>query len=321
MATRNQRKTARADYRQMIKFLRGRERGFDAKQGYRLNRIAELTPAQKQKLTRHYKKYKVPKKKTTRKRKPRTLPLAGPEYAEKLRTVRQYAKGFESRDGYNLNNLRLTRTQKFELTRVYNIIDRLSSRPTHFYSVRGGEKIQRALQESAQHDKYYKELKGAFFPVGTEDKDSELYEYDDGSYSIVQAKVERLFIPIAPVELALDPEGAIMEALEGVEAKTYSVAAGEYQVDSAADKATISEVVARYVEKYGTDEYDPDDKNSSYYGNWLRGIIANNYQRHENMARYIAAKAKARQELKLKRRREKRKRQKKSRKQRLKKRR
>lgn len=220
----------------------------------------------------------------------------------------KFAEGFDPADGYDLRKIhQWTPAQKAKITRMFNIVDRLTNRPFQIYRARNKKNLKR-VQQAAQHGTFPKNLKVAFVPTNSQKKKVKI-RITKKAVKFKQGRVSRDVINFesfgyTPDDLALDPVGVVQDVVSRVPADTYKIQAGE-NVEVNRGKSIrrmgnnwpagrIADAVSRMVNYYSSDVYDPDDKNSSYFGNWLFGLVAYQFDKKRDFMDYDAAYSRAR---------------------------
>lgn len=216
-------------------------------------------------------------------------------YAQRLKAIRPYVSF-----NYDLRSP-LTSAAKAKISRYYNYIDKLTVRQHQVYRTTNKDNL-RAVQRFAQHDpKRYGQIKVAFVPnAGTERM--KLTIGKDGRVRGTTGNIAQIEIPLDAEELAqADEDGTLEDYIDSViddapPAKRYVVQAGEFEVPSARSRGFITEYVADLMRRYDASKFNPDDKNSHYYGNWMFGLIGYNFHNQDDLAEYRATKRKATKE-------------------------
>ncbi len=193
------------------------------------------------------------------------------------------ADGFDATDGYDIRKFHdWTPAQKARVTKLYNLVDNLSSRPFYIYRGRKPENI-RLMQEVSQHEQFPKELKVAFIPSPARIK-PKIRITKKRVVVIKQGNITRRAIAfselgITPEQVALDPKWATKKAAEQVVGEHFQIKAGKYLIPQIYGRSYLPRKVAMLVERYGSDRYNEDDPNSSYFGNWLTGFESYDWER------------------------------------------
>jgi len=220
----------------------------------------------------------------------------------------KFASGFDPSDGYDLRKIHSwTPAQKAKITRLFKIVDKLTARPFQIYRTSNKKNLRR-VQEAAQHGIYPKELKVAFVPSNSLKKKVKIRITKRG-VKFKQGHVTRRVIDFAtfgytPDDVAIDPVGVVNDIVARVPASTYKIQAGE-NVEVGRGKSIrmlgnnwpadrVADVVSRMVNYYSSDTYDASDRGSSYFGNWLFGLVAYNFDKERDFMDYDAAYSRAR---------------------------
>lgn len=207
-------------------------------------------------------------------------------YAQRLKAIRPFVD-FD-------HDLRkpLSSAAKAQITRYYEYIQKLTVRPHQVYRSKDPARLA-AVQRFAQHDPgKHLRLTVAFVPnPGTEkmrlriDKNGRVHGKTENI-----AKVE---IPLDHARLVKEGRPYIDKAInKAPKAKLYVVQAGEFEVPAAKGRQFITDYVAQLMARYGADQFDREDKNSHYYGNWMFGITGYNFHEQASIEQYRAAQRK-----------------------------
>lgn len=210
-------------------------------------------------------------------------------YAQRLRDIRPFVD-FD----YDLRKP-LSSAAKAQISRHWEYIQKLTVRPHRVYRSKNAENL-RAVQRFAQHDpKHFPHVKVAFVPNPTKER-MRITVGKDGRVRGKTKNIAQVEIPLDAEELAAADENGILEdyidALidEAPPAKRYVVRAGAFEVPSARSREHITEYVADLMQRYGASKYDPDDKDSHYYANWMFGITGYNFEEQSDLEHYRAEK-------------------------------
>jgi hypothetical protein len=215
-------------------------------------------------------------------------------HAQRLKEIRRFVDF-----NYDLRKP-LTSSQKRKIKTYHDEISALTNRPYQVYRARSRTHLYEA-QEFAQHGKRLPGLKVAFLPV-------------DGANKIklrftgrgVVGKTKHVVITdvkLSIAQLLINPEKHVNERIAGNPAKQFTVQAGRYEIPSPYLPSTIGKAVARLVSRYGADSgYDED--NNHYFGRWLHGLKAYEFEAQAGLQEYLIEKAKNIKEGKRARRRE-----------------
>lgn len=221
----------------------------------------------------------------------------------------KFADGFDVADGYDLRKINdWSPAQKAKVTRMFKVVDKLTSRPYQVYKSRDPRRLKQ-VQKAAQHDEFPRGLKVAFVPTSAQAERVKVKVSKTGKVKFKQGSIAREIIDFenygySPEQLAIDPVGVIRDVTTRAPANRYKIQAGEHEVNQGssirgmgsswtADKLPIA--ISKMINQYSADRFDPEDKNSSYYGNWLFGVVAYNFDEYTNYQNYQAAYNRARQ--------------------------
>lgn len=247
-------------------------------------------------------------------------------FSQNFKILRRYTNGFKASDGYDLRHiLRLTRylqkgvtvkagraamrsvglsrkkmQRAIELSRM---IHALSARPHKVIRRFKGDKL-RKLQEAAQHPEFPPELKVAFMPA-IEDEPMKIRFTKKDLVVAEQAGRQRVISSFDMNALIKDPIAEIERAFAlfpEEKFSTYNIQAGEYEVykvqrgggDYAGDLKSLVKKALFYMNKYSSQSYDPSDPNSSYFGNWLFGLVGYQADSRKALGQYIITVTKER---------------------------
>jgi len=215
----------------------------------------------------------------------------------------KFADGFEASDGFDIRQInRWTPAQKGKISRMFRIIDKLTSRPFQVYRSRNKKNL-RKVQQAAQHDEFPKNLKVAFVPSSSQKARVKIRITKKGNVKFKQGSVRREVIDFAsygyaPEDLALDPGAVVEDVARQVPANRYKIQAGEHEVNqgrsigrmgSSFQRNKLKEAVMKMVNYYSADRFDVNNKNSSYFGNWLFGIVGYTFDEYADYRQYQAA--------------------------------
>jgi hypothetical protein len=182
---------------------------------------------------------------------------------------------------------------------TYEKLQALTSRPVKIYRPRSPKKLATAQHEA--HGGYkLRGLRVAFVPVSQPKAPAKITISKNGKLIVRQNGVKTTRINISTIDLVIDPIASVNNAIAGSTAKQFGIQAGElHRVESRGAESNkilafspphlIAEQVAKLTSQYGADKYDPDDSNSHYFGNWLFGVIAYEYEKFNDYRAHQAA--------------------------------
>jgi len=209
------------------------------------------------------------------------------DYSQRLNAIRPFVS-FD-------HDLRkpLTSAAKAQISRYYFYIQKLTVRPHQVYRTRNADHL-RTVQEFAQHDpNRFQQLRVAFVPNDGAERMRIRFDAK-GRVHGETVHLTKIAIPLDVRKLIKGGAKYIDEQIDAAPpAKRYVVQAGEFEVPFADMRSGITKRVVRYMEKYGADKYDADDKNSHYFGNWMFGITGFNFTEQSDMMAYRTAQRKA----------------------------
>jgi hypothetical protein len=188
------------------------------------------------------------------------------------------ADGFNAKDGFDLRYIKdWSPAQKAKVTKMFAAIDELTSRPFKVVKPRRKDHLER-LQKTSQHERKIKGLKVAFVPVA-DPSDKIKITYTKTAVKIKERNVGKWNIELDKKKLLIDPETEINKKIAANSARVYNVMAGKFFIPKPLfSAAEVTAEVIKRQEKYNADDYDENDPNSSYWGNWLGGLIAYDYE-------------------------------------------
>lgn len=207
----------------------------------------------------------------------RLLPKSPREVAQAVRIIRRYADGFGAKDGFDLRALSkqgskaLTKSQRQKLYRYFNTIAELESRPHQIIRPRNKKRL-RAMQEFSRHTDFPKDLKVAFYPTEGKvkirwsgNRPTQAVRLDTGEI------ITSLFFNMR--QLVTNPDREIANTLgKANDDSFFYIMAGEHMIRRAFDKSGVTREILILMERYSGDHEDPNDPNSSFFGNWMLGL-------------------------------------------------
>ncbi len=213
-------------------------------------------------------------------------------YGQRLKAIRPFVD-FD----YDLRKP-LSSAAKAQISAYYGYIQKLTVRQHQIYRSNDPKKL-RAVQRFAQHDPHrFRKLKVAFVPNAGDER-MRITIDKDGRVRGKTRHIGQVEIPLDKYELIeADEEGRAAEYVEDAidaapSAKRYVVQAGEFEVPTAHLRTTVTRYVVDLMSRYSADNYDKDDKNSHFYGNWMFGITGYNFDDQKDMESYRAEKRRA----------------------------
>lgn len=313
-------------YKYRIKYMRQFVNLFDAKKGYAISKIKYLEKDVYREMTKKraqaFMKKVDPKEVLTQEQAiliDRYFAYVFPPktFRDNLKMIREYTKGFTSKDGYDLRkfyckkgasleyakNTGLSRKQLQKAVEVVALVTSLKgSRVVKKHKERNKEKL-RLIQESAQHpvdDPANDFLTVAFIPVADQDEPLKVDVTREGVVITEQLGTQRYTATFNQKALAKNAQAEITRAFNTLPMKrfsAYNIQAGEFEVykvqkgAGAPRVATLAALISKalfYMQKYSVEKgYNPNDKNSSWHGNWLGGIVAYKSDGKKHLANYL----------------------------------
>jgi len=217
------------------------------------------------------------------------------DYAEMARIIRPFAKEFSAKSGYKLSESgQWTRAQKSKLTRYFNKGVMLASKQFELYHSNDKESM-RAMAKRA-NQKGFPGFNQVFYPAPPGSK----IHYDKKTKTATATGFRKSTsdyyweeFGITSDQLALDPENVVRKVIAQLDHRKYSIKAGEYSIGKGVPKLytarTVVVAVSKLVDEYNKEDYDEEDSNSHYFGNWLHGIDGWDFDSPEDEVRYIRA--------------------------------
>lgn len=206
-------------------------------------------------------------------------------YAQRLRAIRPFVS-FD----YDLRKP-LNSAQKAQITRYYEYIQKLTVRPHQIYRT-ASEKNLHAVQRFAQHDTHHPLLKVAFVP-NAGDEPMKIKINKKGEVRGKTGHIAVYEIPFNKVRLVREGRKYIEDVIrKGPVVKRYVIQAGEFEVPGAFAPQFIVDEVLKTMERYGSDKYDENDKNSHHHSNWMRGLNGYTFHNQGQLAEYREKKRK-----------------------------
>lgn len=234
-------------------------------------------------------------------------------YLDKLRFIRQFTRGFAARDGYDARKYATwSSARKAQITRYYSAITAKLSRSHYLYHPRTSAHLRAGLRYVGMSS--YRKLRVVILSVP-------MTMTIEGEYKPVKPKIrftstgemvvnirgiERralLFeeLGYTPDEVISQPEVVMADIMDRFPAQRYAVIAKEYEVGRGIPQlyrgSEIVSVITAFLEKYNDEDYDPDDSNSSYWGNWLHGVMAYSFGDINEQLSYLRSMADFREQV------------------------
>lgn len=224
------------------------------------------------------------------------------DYSKMVQAIRPYTAGFEASDGYDARRVNeWNSAQKASVTRYFKLVKSLSAKSTYIFRPRKKSNLIAARKATGVND--YKKLKVAIFQIPSAKSKVKITVKKSGQVSINVKKIHRdilLFedygIPINNIIIdPLDATDIILNETAG-QYNYYTIIAGEFEVGFWESKSKgipkflfpdkIRKEIIKLVNAYNSDKFNPDDKNSSYYGNWLRGLTGYRFSDRKHLVDY-----------------------------------
>ena len=233
-------------------------------------------------------------------------------FRQQLEIVRQYTgDAFKAKKGYRAN-MKPNFGQRMAVRKYYNKIAELTAIDTVTYTPKKGEKAEAfAYTGQTGFRKFTKAIirkispqqklkfqvdksrpKGSRFVVTDtatgrqfvnipayvfepEFYDPEFYDYIAGAFGFADTQEAVDYIGGLTTDESDDLYSEYIFSKYAPEAKFFLINAGEsYVWGSGGNRQDIAAKMRKYKETYSATNFDANDKRSSYYGNWLRGVTA-----------------------------------------------
>lgn len=208
----------------------------------------------------------------------------GKNYSQRLKSIRTYVNF-----NYDLRKP-LSSAAKAKINKYYDYIDKLTVRDHFVYRARSKKNLNTA-QRYSQQNTHYKDIKVAFVPKGT-DKRPRVKFSAKGEMTLVGDNVTRHAILFDKEELIeADANGEAEEYIESViddapTCKRYSVMAGEFEIPLSTIRDKITNEVLRLMNTYSAEKFNPEQRSSHYFGNWLFGVNGYNFANQDQLIEY-----------------------------------
>lgn len=222
-------------------------------------------------------------------------------FHQKVKALRRYATGLTADDGLDLRKITrmsdISRAKRRKVEALFDLVNGLTARPNRVF--RSSDPVRlRKVQAAAQHPAFPKELKVAFIPSNP--GAPMRVKFIAGEVVFIQRGVTRRVINIPPELLITDPFNVVLEATKQHPARTYSIQAGEFEIQRGYSPNLLAGEVVKLMNKYDA-RSQPDNKKMQAHDwrRWLGGIIAYNFDAKPDYDAYRVAKERASDKLKL----------------------
>lgn len=295
-------------YKFRVKYLRQFVDHFDAKHGYKLNKLKYI----ESEVSRD----RTPKRALAfLKATPRDQILSRDQtilidkyfayvfppktFIANMKMIRKYTNGFTAKDGFDLRNfLNASRPKLKKAVEMIRLVTDLKKRPHIVVKRYKGERL-RKLQLAAQHSEFPPELKVAFVPAN-KNLPLDIKFLKNGIVVFNQVGTKKYTSMFDMRGLMLEPENEIRRAFDMLPPDNYAnynILANEFEVykvqkgSGATRSASLKGLTQKalfYMNKYSAESYDPDDPNSHFYGNWLTGMVAYKSDERKHLMNYMS---------------------------------
>lgn len=229
------------------------------------------------------------------------------DYATMAKRIRPFAKQFSARNGYNLKDIdSWTPAMKGQLTKHFKKGVELTSRQVELYHSPNEDNMEAVAELAGQ--KGYR-FNSVFYPAPPGFK----LRYNKRTNTVQATGPRAQFVTydwdqfgVSPEQLADDPQGVALAVMNQLDHRRFSIRAGEGNIGKGArairTATTTAGRIQALIEKYNADDYDPDDPNSSWFGNWLLGIEGWDFDSRESEEDYTrTSRAESRERRRYKR--------------------
>lgn len=196
----------------------------------------------------------------------------------------------------------LNKSAQRKIKKYHDEITALTNRPYQVYRPRRADHLHEA-QEFAQHEKQLPGLRVAFIP--TDGKNKVSLKFTSKGVKGKTKHVEISDVKLSVTQLLINAEKHVNERITGNPAKQYTVQAGRYEIPQPHLPSTIAKYVAKLVSRYSDAGGVTKDSNH-YFGRWLHGLKAYEFDNQAGLMEYFGAKSQAIKEGKKRRKRERR---------------
>ena len=199
-------------------------------------------------------------------------------HAERLKAIRPFVSF-----NYNLNR-KLSKYQKRKIKKYYDEIQTLTARPIQIYRGRDPKKLK-AVQKYSRHTQNLRELKVAFVPTGGNKVTIKVSK--SGKVTTETKHVKNEFLEFDPFQLLENPIEHAREVIEPSKAKSFTIAAGEYEIPTGYNKDSVIDRIGSLAERYS------DESKNNHFSNWMFGVTAHSYKRQASFNKYVNDRKKA----------------------------
>jgi len=225
------------------------------------------------------------------------------DYKTMAQLIRPFSKAFSASEGYRLDKIdQWSRKQKLKLNRYFKKAVELSSKQFELYHSNDAESMKRMGELANQ--KGFPEFNQIFYPAPPGSKLH--YNKRTGTATAVgvRSSVTAYYweqFGVTVEQLIADPGGVVKAVVAQLSQRKFSIKAGEYTVGKGVPliytARPLSNRIRQLIEKYAAgeidprtkEEIDPDDPNSHWWGNWLTGIDAWDFEDRIAEQDFIAA--------------------------------
>jgi len=193
-------------------------------------------------------------------------------YKDRVKVMRKYFDGFEASAGFNLrepNNW--TPAQKAKVTRYWEVMGIQVARPHVVKRFRKPERIY-AAAEFSQQDRQLPGQRAVLIPVDDPTNISISFSKDN------QIKVKRSGVNINKLKFnrrsfLVDPIAELRRVLTATDATVFKFMNGPHESRGVFTRGELEQRIVQIIAEYGAEEYDPSDRRSRHWKNWLTGLI------------------------------------------------
>lgn len=228
-------------------------------------------------------------------------------YVDKLVFIRQFTRGFDARSGYDARKYSTwSAARKSQITRYYSAITAKLSRSHYLYHPRTKSHLTAGLRYVGMAS--YRKLRVVIISVPMTMTVEGIYQpvkprifFTSKGEMVVNIRgIERRALLFEELgydlkQVVNEPERVIDEMIANFPAQRYAVIAQDFEVGRGIPQlytaAKLPSVITALMNEYNADDYDASDSNSSYWGNWLHGVMAYSFGNINEQLSYLRSMA------------------------------
>lgn len=209
-------------------------------------------------------------------------------HIERLKAIRPFVNF-----NYNLKDIKagkLSAHAKRKIKLYFDSITEATSQPTYAYKPRNKSHRDAAFDYANQDN--LKGLKVVFIPVPMQGMKPEL-KFNKNGLTVKTGYVSASHVTFNKMALVQNREKEVERALSKFpeKYKRFTVQCGKFERLVSSDRDSVDRQVMRLMEKY-----DDKEKNN-YFGKWLNGLFAYEFDNQADPNSFMAAKSRARKNL------------------------